>query len=64
MLVLGINYACGWVQITTGGGTYTCPMEESGGELFFKFKNEWHKVSDYATDGLKNNGYDGLGKNK
>lgn len=49
MIVLGINHVCNWVQITTGGGTYTCPTEERDGELYFKFKNEWHKVEDYTS---------------
>ena len=62
MLVLGINYACNWVQITTGYGTYTCPMEDREGVLFFRFKNEWHRVSDYACDELKRNNYSGFGK--
>lgn len=64
MLVLGINYACNWVQITTGWGKYTCPMEERNGELYFIFKNEWHKVTDYSSEDLKNSDYDGLGKSK
>lgn len=61
MLVLGINYACNWVQITTGWGTYTCPMKNVGGELYFKFKNEWHSVEEYASDQLKADNYRGLG---
>lgn len=50
MLILGINNVLNWVQITTGCGTYTCPMKEINGEKFFKFKGEWHRVSDYVTD--------------
>ena len=61
MLVLGINYACNWVQITTGWGRYTCPMKNVGGELYFKFKNEWHSVKKYASDQLKADNYRGLG---
>lgn len=47
MLILGINKILKWVQITTGSGTYTCPIKEINGVLFFKFKNVWHKVLDY-----------------
>ena len=50
MLVLGINRILKWVQITTGWGTYTCPTKEINGELFFKFKSEWHKVMDFASE--------------
>lgn len=50
MLVLLINHACSWVQITTGNGRYTCPMREVDDELFFKFKGEWHRVSDYENE--------------
>lgn len=50
MLVLGINRILKWVQITTGWGTYTCPTKEINGELFFKFKNEWHKVIDFTSE--------------
>lgn len=63
MLVLGINYACGWVQITTGSGRYTCPMEKRNGELYFRFKNKWHSVKEYASDSLKASNYNGLGYN-
>ena len=50
MLVLGVNNILHWVQITTGGGKYTCPTKEVNGELFFKFKKEWHKVADYISE--------------
>ena len=50
VLVLCINHAAGWVQITTGGRTYTCPMKDVNGELFFRFKNEWHRVTDYTSE--------------
>ena len=52
MLILGINWACNWVQITTGTGTYTCPMVERDDDFYFKFKNQWHPVSEYANDRL------------
>ncbi len=47
MLVLGINYILNWVQIISDGRKYTCPTKEINGELFFKFKKEWHKVAEY-----------------
>lgn len=50
MLVLSINRILKWVQITTGWGKYTCPIKEINGELFFKFKNEWHKVMDFTSE--------------
>ena len=50
MLVLGINRILNWCQITTGWGTYTCPIKEIDGQLFFKFKGEWHKVIDYLAE--------------
>lgn len=49
MQILGINYPCQWVQITSDGRRYTCPTKEINGELCFKFKNEWHKVANYTT---------------
>ena len=52
MLVLGINWECNWVQITTETGTYTCPMEERDDDFYFKFKNGWHSVSKYAIERL------------
>lgn len=50
MLVLGINRLANWVQITAGRGRYTCPIKEINGELFFKFKGEWHRVIEYVSD--------------
>jgi len=50
MLILGINRILNWVQITTGGRRYTCPMREINGELFFHFKNDWHRVLDFTSD--------------
>lgn len=50
MLILGINRILKWLQITTGGRKYTCPTKEIGGELFFKFKNEWHRAIDYVSE--------------
>ena len=50
MLVLCINYACDWVQITNMGRWYTCPMKEIDGELYFRFKNQWHRVRDYTSE--------------
>ena len=50
MLVLGINKILNWCQIISGGRTYTCPTKIINGELFFKFKNNWHKVGDFIYD--------------
>ena len=50
MLVLVINRIMKLVQITTGWGTYTCPTKEINGELFFKFKNGWHKAIGFTSD--------------
>ena len=49
MLVLDINHILKWVSIVSGGRRYTCPTKEIDGELFFKFKNEWHKVIEYTS---------------
>ena len=50
MLILGINKVLNWLQITSGGRRYTCPMKMINGEQFFCFKNVWHKVADYLSD--------------
>ena len=50
MMVLGINYILKSVQIIARGRRYTCPMKESGGELYFRFRNEWHKVIDFVSE--------------
>jgi hypothetical protein len=50
MLVLNINKNLNWIQIYDGRGRYTCITEERDGELYFKFKNEWHKVKDYTSE--------------
>lgn len=50
MKVLGINHILKWVQIISEGKRYTCPTKEINGELFFKFKNEWHKVIDFISE--------------
>lgn len=50
MTVLCINHTCNWVQISNGWGRYTCLTEERDGELYFKFKSEWHKVEDYSSE--------------
>lgn len=52
MLILGINWNLGWVQITSGGRTYTCDMVERDDDFYFKFKNQWHPVSQYASERL------------
>ena len=50
MLVLGINKILKWCQITSGGRTYRCLTKSINGELFFKFKNNWHKVAEFVSD--------------
>ncbi len=50
MLVLGINEILKWCQIASGGRTYNCPTKSINGELFFKFKNNWHKVAEFVSD--------------
>lgn len=50
MLVIGINKILKWCQITSGGRTYTCPTKNISGEMFFKFKNEWHKVAQFVSE--------------
>lgn len=49
MIVLLINHITNWVQIVSSGRRYTCPTKEINGELFFKFKKEWHKVIDFTS---------------
>lgn len=63
MLVIGINYACGWVQILSEKGyRLTCPMKEENGELYFSHRHQWWPVVEYASNELKASNYDGLGK--
>lgn len=50
MLVLSINKILNWCQITTGGKTHTCPTKVIDNVLHFKFKGQWHKVADYASE--------------
>lgn len=50
MLVLGINKILNHCQITSGGRTYTCATKIIGDVLCFKFKNQWHKIVDYASE--------------
>lgn len=50
MLILGINKVLNWVQITTGGRRYTCPTKIIDGVLQFKFKGQWHLVSDHVSE--------------
>ena len=49
-LILGINKAMGWLQITTHGSSYTCPIKEIDGVSKFKFKNKWHIVYEYVGE--------------
>ena len=50
MLILGVNRILNWLQITTGGRSYTCPTKNINGELFFRFKKSWHKVANYLSE--------------
>lgn len=49
MTVLCVNRILKSVQISSGGRRYTCPTKEISGELFFRFRNEWHKVLDFTS---------------
>ena len=46
-MIVFTNKFFDWVQVITHTGTYTCPTKMINGELYFKFKKEWHKVSKY-----------------
>ena len=50
MLILGINRVLNWLQITSGGKSYTCTTKEINGELFFLFKKKWHRAVDYLSE--------------
>lgn len=50
MLILGINRVLKWLQISSGGRSYTCPTKEINGELFFIFKKEWHRAADFLSE--------------
>lgn len=50
MLILGINRVLKWLQITSGGRSYTSPTKEINGEVFFIFKKEWHRVADFLSE--------------
>ncbi len=52
MLIARINWLTNNVQVITNTGTYTCPMEERDDDFYFKFKKQWHSVSEYANDRL------------
>ena len=50
MLILGINRVLNWLQITSGGRSYTCITKEINGELCFLFKKQWHMVAEYLSE--------------
>ncbi|NMP38040.1 MAG: hypothetical protein GX051_07980 [Clostridiales bacterium] len=50
MQILGINRVLNWLQITSGGRSYTCITKEINGELCFLFKKKWHKVAEYLSE--------------
>ena len=47
--ILVIVPRLGHVMIMTHGCSYTCITKEIDNELMFKFKGNWHRVSDYTT---------------
>ena len=62
MKVVGINYGMGIVSVMGDNGScYTCPMQVKDGEPCFKFKGSWHSVVEYASDGLMESGFSGIG---
>ena len=50
MIVSTINRVINMVQIITETGSYTCPIKEERGELFFLFKKQWHKVMEFTSE--------------
>lgn len=51
MTIFGVNKLLHWVQVLADSGRrFTCPTKEINGELFFRFKNEWHKVAKYVSE--------------
>ena len=46
VVVPNYNYC----QILTHGCFYTVPTELIDGESYFRFKNQWYKVSDYTDE--------------
>ena len=50
MVVLGVNSILKWCQILSNGRKYTCPTKKINGELFFHFKKQWHRVSEFTSD--------------
>ena len=51
MTIFGINRVYNWVQIFSDScRTYTCPIKEINGEVFFFFKKEWHPVAKYINE--------------
>lgn len=49
-IVLTVNRATEFVQITTHGSRYTCPMAIKDGKAVFRFKNKWYPVNDYTSE--------------
>ncbi len=50
MKVLGIHRILNHCQFTSNGYTHTRPIIEKNGELFFKFKNQLHKITEFASE--------------
>lgn len=53
MIVVGLHKVLNWCQVITKNGTYTCPLKEIDGELFFRFKKAWHPVAKYISEHAK-----------
>lgn len=52
MRIISISWINDKVLVSTDTGTYSCPMEERDDDFYFKFKNKWHPVSEYADERL------------
>lgn len=51
-VIMSMSYATNCLIVQGGYSSafrsYTCPMEERSDGYYFRFRNEWHKVSDYV----------------
>jgi len=48
MHIISIHRSLKTVWVYDNGRRYTCIYSERDGELYFFYKNKWHKVSDYT----------------
>ena len=53
MIVIGINWYINEAQVITDTGTRNCRIEEGEDDFYFRFKGEWHSVSQYGTDEVR-----------